>query len=200
MAAQAIFRTMLLLEHSPARDLYEEMIDSFVVKRLAPMKEEWGTKCSIVRKIAEAIVGDSLSVREANRFLAWEEGDDAPESFPTFPKNRDNTYPFSKDGKDVVIRVGSIHSIKGETHMATLVLETFWNRHNLEQLLPWLSGSNQGGKSSGSQQKTRLKVHYVAMTRPSHLLCLAMKRSSIEDPDLLHRLEQRGWQCAAIDS
>lgn len=187
-----------LLEHSPARDLYEEMTDSFVVKRLAPMKEEWGNECCIVRKIAQAIVGGSLSGQEANRFLAWDEGEDGPESTPAFTKNRDNTYPFSKGGKDVVIRVGSIHSIKGETHMATLVLETFWHRHNLEQLLPWLSGSSQGGKSIGSQQTTRLKIHYVAMTRPSHLLCLAMKQSSM-NAELVHQLEQRGWQCTAID-
>jgi len=104
--------------------------------------------------------------------------------------------------------VGSIHSVKGETHTATLVLETFWKdrsgRHNLELLLPWLNGTNSGGTQIGVQQQTRLKIHYVAMTRPSHLLCLAMKRSTFEndqgvlEQSMLDQIRNHGWQIKLI--
>ena len=98
--------------------------------------------------------------------------------------------------------MGSIHSVKGQTHTATLVLETFWNAHNLEKLKPWIvrpKMENAWKKSDGPEQKTRIKIHYVAMTRPTHLLCLAMKRSSFEkdgvlDQEVIQKLKQRGWQ------
>ncbi len=84
-----------------------------------------------------------------------------------------------------------------------LVLETFWQdrkgRHNLELLLPWLNGTESGAGSVGILQTTRLKLHYVAMTRSTHLLCLAMKRSTFEneegglDRSLIGKLERSGW-------
>ena len=72
-------------------------------------------------------------------------------------------------------------------------------RHNLELLLPWLDGGKTGGLEEKSQQQSRLKIHYVAMTRPTHLLCLAMKRATFVDqagkPDgkLIQALERRDW-------
>jgi DNA helicase-2/ATP-dependent DNA helicase PcrA len=59
-------------------------------------------------------------------------------------------------------------------------METFWYGHSLEALLPWLSGDESGGTAAVQRQQLRLKIHYVAMTRPTHLLCLAMKRSKTE--------------------
>ena len=123
-------------------------------------------------------------------------------------KSSDNVYPYSKDGKNVRIHVGSIHSVKGRTHTATLVLDTYWqdkkSRHNLERLLPWLDGSESGGGKVGSQDQARLKIHYVAMTRPTHLLCLAMKKSTFEteegdlDSDKIEALEAHGWRVIPI--
>jgi hypothetical protein len=88
------------------------------------------------------------------------------------------------------------------------VLETYWKdrkkRHNLELLSPWLRGIKAGRCNVGVEQQSRLKVHYVAATRPTHLLCLAMKRSSFEDDEgnlnqsMVQELEQRGWQVKSI--
>jgi DNA helicase-2/ATP-dependent DNA helicase PcrA len=74
----------------------------------------------------------------------------------------------------------------------------------LEALLPWLCGDKSGGTSSGARQQNRLKIHYVAMTRPSHLLCLAMKRPLIEnsngesDRTVTGKLIHRGWKVKNI--
>jgi hypothetical protein len=38
----------------------------------------------------------------------------------------------------------------------------------------------------------RLKLHYVAMTRPTHLLCLAMRKDAFVDEEL-DILAGRGW-------
>jgi ATP-dependent exoDNAse (exonuclease V) beta subunit len=51
----------------------------------------------------------------------------------------------------------------------------------------------------GLEQQTRLRVHYVAMTRPTHLLCLAMKKNSRQGGnanshiDIVEKLQSRGW-------
>jgi hypothetical protein len=101
----------------------------------------------------------------------------------------------------VHIRLGSIHSVKGETHTATLVLDTFFHAHHLNELKPWLLGARSGGlkvKAKGAPQLEsarllgRLKLHYVAMTRPSHLLCVAMRKDAFTD-DELGVLKGRGW-------
>jgi hypothetical protein len=92
------------------------------------------------------------------------------------------------------MRVGSIHSAKGETHTATLVLETYWYSHNLNDLVPWLSGLRLGGAGIGARQQTKLKTHYVAMTRPTHLLCLAVMQSTLDCHNgLAEDLVSAGW-------
>ncbi|WP_286756428.1 UvrD-helicase domain-containing protein, partial [Enterobacter sp. 56-7] len=93
----------------------------------------------------------------------------------------DNLFAYPTDAPQVRIRLGSIHSVKGETHTATLVLDSFFHNHHLNELKPWLLGTKSGGFSTNRRGKQvfegprilgRLKLHYVAMTRPTHLLCL----------------------------
>ena len=201
----------LLEGHAEARKFYDAILDRFVVKRDPPTKEMWNDthadRRRIVRKIAESVAKSSLNGPEIEEFLAWPDEPNAPALAPD--RNvRDNIYRFQKHGREVAIQVGSIHSVKGTTNTATLVLETFWQgkngRHNLELLSPWLSKEKAGGTNEGAQQAARLKIHYVAMTRPTHLLCLAMKRRSFEKDDqsldrgVIDELERRGWQIKCV--
>lgn len=96
------------------------------------------------------------------------------------------------------MRVGSIHSVKGETHSATLVLDTFYRKHHLTMLKPWLLGKQSGGSGSKTLL-SRLRQHYVAMTRPSHLLCLAMREDCLSETDLAE-LKNRGWRVARVQT
>ena len=190
-------RVMALLEErADARERYEDFVITFAVKKEILTKEAWVDRWrGAVQEIAEAISGASLVSAEANDFLEWHDGMDVSGS-PVDLSSRGNIFSHSSGGKEVLIQVGSIHSVKGQTHTATLVLETYWYTHNLESLLPWLSGDRAGAGAANDRQKYRLKVHYVAMTRPSHILCLAMKQSTFDgDPDheLLCKLGERGW-------
>ena len=195
-----------LIEGYPdVRGSYEDLIARYAVKREAPTKETWNDHwCAIVRKIAETIAGMPSSSPEVNSFLVWKDGPDGSETLSVVPRSRDNVYRYPHDDPKVHIRVGSIHSVKGQTHTATLVLETFWQKHNLDSLAPWLYGNNSGGQADGVQQQVRLKLHYVAMTRPAHLLCLAMKLDTFKsdngdlNQEVKQKLEQRGWQVTLI--
>ena len=152
-------------------------------------------------EIAQAISGASLSDKVANDFLDWPDKDVACRSSVSTVKNHGNIYRYENGGRSVSIRVGSIHSAKGETHRATLVLETYWKKHNIEKLLPWLDVDNNRSRklSNGVEIQSRRKVHYVAMTRPTHLLCLAMKQESIgDDESVIERLKKRGWDIKMV--
>jgi DNA helicase II / ATP-dependent DNA helicase PcrA len=154
-------------------------------------------------RIAEVIVGHELTNQESTKFLAWTA--DGHEQVGAH-KSHANLFLYPLLAPRVAIRLGSIHSVKGETHAATLVLETFWYDHNLEKLLPWLRGKKTGGKGTGQRDTNRLKLHFVAMTRPSNLLCLAMKRSSLLSDDgeldqaLLTDLKAMGWNIVEINA
>ena len=99
----------------------------------------------------------------------------------------------------IKVRVGSIHSVKGETHTATLVLETFFKAHHLKKLKPWLLGDKNGGEGQTEATRQRLKLHYVAMTRAARLLCIAMRADAFEDAET-NRLKENGWRVARVTS
>lgn len=110
-----------------------------------------------------------------------------------------NLFSYPVDDPYVHIHLGSIHSVKGKTLTATLVLDSYFKGHQLNELKPWLLGQRSGGwteqkkpKREGPVLLGRLKLHYVAMTRPSHLLCLAMRKDSFTS-DELTLLQGRGW-------
>lgn len=193
-----------LLEEKPdVRKEYEDFIFKFLVEREPLMKELWeGEWKNKIRSVAEAIDNDFESNTDVESFLEWKSGDtcntSSRQSSPT------NVFRYSQGERYVNIHVGSIHSVKGETHTSTLIFETYWKDqifHNLEKLSDWLCGNQMGGRGQGSENKKRLRTHYVAMTRPSHLLCLAMKRSTFEEKpekQLLEKMKQHGWNIEEV--
>ena len=191
-----------LEESAGVRERYLDLVAEFAASSTALNKEAWNDPWrETVRGVGQAVAGSTLSEPDVENFLQWKDNVGSPLSPSDAPRSSDNIYRYSRDGRHVAVRVGSIHSVKGETHTATLVLETFWQdkkgRHNLELLLPWLNGGESGAESAGKDQTARLKLHYVAMTRPTHLLCLAMKRSTL-DQSLIGKLESHGWRVKEI--
>lgn len=100
---------------------------------------------------------------------------------------------FSADiaGRTIVVGLGTVHSVKGQTHRATLLLESFMNKSDLTALLPALCGHARA-KKPGVNEMKRLNVAYVAMTRPTHLLCLAIQRPSVTE-EYQEALSRAGW-------
>lgn len=117
-----------------------------------------------------------------------------------FPSNSDGFYSFD-EGK---VKLGTIHSVKGETHMATLLLECmnkgkseshhFFNKEighlfcgqELQQSLEELK-----------EPSRRLKTTYVALSRPSHLLCVALNKEHVNCIGCTTR-EQCNWEVELV--
>jgi DNA helicase II / ATP-dependent DNA helicase PcrA len=170
----------------------------------AAAKSKWSTQpYAIIREIAEVVAETALAGPEVDEFLAWPQGPDAAVS-EACHRVQDNIYRFSKHGREVAIQVGSIHSVKGRTNTSTLVLETYWYDHNMQSIKAWLTDEARGGQGQKDRVQSRLKLQYVAMTRPTHLLCLAIKHSTFEKEDgsldkgVVHGLEERGWHIRCV--
>ncbi len=175
------------------RLLWEWCIESTPV-----VERSWTDKVAELSRALNPIIGTEWNV-DADAFCRWSmeyavqtsgqeaEGCAAP-----------NRYRFRQDWRYVDIDVGTIHSAKGQTHTATLVVESYFRKHDMQDLLQWICGENSGaGSGPGTERPERMRLVYTAVTRPSHLLCLAMRRDAIRqngaEVETRRRLEQLGW-------
>lgn len=72
----------------------------------------------------------------------------------------------------------TIHGVKGETHDATLYLETDRSRaSDLNRILPYFGVGKPGNTSLHDYSR---KLAYVGMSRPKKLLCVAMQSKTYE--------------------
>lgn len=190
-------RRVLAMLDGKAAD-YHALVELVVANKGDLSKAEWdahGRQLAI--SIASTITGNTLSLSHA--FLAWPEfTGNADQHQGDVASRTDNIFSYPEHEPKVHIRLGSIHSVKGETHTATLVLESFYYKHHLLELKPWLIGTRSGGIKKGSTFEGtrllgRLRLHYVAVTRPSHLLCIGMRKDALSSSDIL-ALQSRGWQ------
>jgi hypothetical protein len=186
----------LLSERADSRRRYLELVKALAVDRAIPVQTDWcGEWVPEIRLIAESIVGAAISASpNITLFLALPQ-----EVLQCTPAGapRDNIFRHPDPDARVRIRVGSIHSVKGETHTATLVLDSYYKAHHLEKLKPWLIGQKKGKGREGVENQSRLKQHYVAMTRPTHLLCLAMREDHFAHGEI-SQLKGRHWRVARV--
>ena len=76
------------------------------------------------------------------------------------------------------IEFDTIHGVKGETHDATLYLETDRQRaSDLSRILPYYGIGKQGKSNLFDYSR---KLAYVGMSRPRKLLCVAMQAKTYE--------------------
>ena len=87
---------------------------------------------------------------------------------------------YKEDGLE--IEVATVHSVKGETHAATLYLETFFNKYyESERLKEQFKGVSYTGTDDDTLKS--LRVVYVGMSRPRYLLCAAIQKDRFHSMD-----------------
>jgi len=112
------------------------------------------------------------------------------------------------------LELSTIHAVKGETHDATLVLETKYYNFDMEVMLPYLTGDlpdqdnlnssiNENPSRAKKPNRKFMRQLYVAMSRPKYLLCLAMRKSDLGEEGVFQanktKLESLGWRIVVID-
>jgi hypothetical protein len=137
------------------------------------------------RALALLAPGAFSSALEA--YLAWEPVADLA---PTIRQPGGSVFTHRVGDRAVTIDVSTIHAVKGETHDATLVLETFRYDHDLGLAMPFLA--HRPPKKKGPRMLDAMKRIFVGATRPKELLCFALHRdrASVEQVEALSAL---GW-------
>lgn len=103
---------------------------------------------------------------------------------------KSNVYYHTSQDTQIEIQVCTIHGAKGETHTATLYLETFYYEYDVVRIIEYLKGTHTPPKQRRLQQN--LRMAYVGMSRPTHLLCAAVHENHLlghEDD-----LDKAGWR------
>ena len=93
--------------------------------------------------------------------------------------------------QDIDVYVDTVHSVKGETHTATLYLETKYYNTDGDFLINELKGTPYDG-TGGSRKEMCIKVAHVGFSRPTDLLCVALDRELVNDHK--EELEDFGWE------
>ncbi len=147
--------------------------------------ENWTTQVSELQDLLDiASVND-----EAENYLAYDDALNIDHEGQYVSKN-----VFQSDnGRD--IEVATIHSVKGETHDATLVLETKFHQFDVKELLGHISLINTNAVSADRKSKFMRQL-YVAASRPRSLLCFAVHEDHISQTQQA-ALESLDWRISS---
>ena len=96
------------------------------------------------------------------------------------------------------IDIATIASVKGETHAATLVLESFFNkRYDVADMLPFLCGEKSSVGVTHAQTLKFLHNMFVAATRPRRYLAFAIHCGRLQAQQR-SQLLARGWSIVDV--
>lgn len=103
-------------------------------------------------------------------------------------------YSENDDLKNIPVFVDTVHGVKGETHTATLYLETKYYRTCGEHLINQLIGNPYEGygEAGNSNRDMCMKVAHVGFSRPTDLLCVAINRDLVKQH--AKGLRDFGWE------
>jgi hypothetical protein len=101
----------------------------------------------------------------------------AAQVFQQTVQRKSNFYIHAHSDGQIEVEVSTIHGAKGETHTATLYMETFYHEYDIVRIIEYLKGIHTPTKQKRLQQN--LRMAYVGMSRPTHLLCVAFHRDHL---------------------
>ena len=101
---------------------------------------------------------------------------------------------------DINIEIATVHSVKGQTHCATLYLESFFYKdgtksYESERLKEAFLGNVIQSPTKRVQQS--LKMVYVGFSRPANLLCVAIHKDRFTQ--YLSQINREIWEIKEID-
>lgn len=152
-------------------------------------EEVWATAMLDIKLVLDDM-GDFSANEE---FFMWKNSNDRDaldiQKRPLKNRKKGNAFVYTSGERHVEIKLGSIHSVKGQTHLATLLLETYFRTHDVKKVLPLLEGKTV---KSTTLQAERMALNYVALTRAEGMVCIALPESEVSKTD--HRLlSANGW-------
>lgn len=157
------------------------------ISESCPDEESWAIQ------VEELMIVLGIDERGAilAEYLSYIDFEAAPEHNPE--QTTANIYRACS-GREV--EVGTIHSVKGETHDATLVLETKNHQFDIEILVNNIS-LEDSARITAVRKSKFARLLYVAASRPKTLLCFAAHQERINN-DQREALQANGWRVSLV--
>lgn len=140
------------------------------------------------------------TVSASSDFINIDETDVRAENTETLA----TTNYYEEDG--LQIEITSVHAVKGQTHTATLYLESFYSRgygnYESERLRNQFSGAQTVAetlatvKNSHDLIKQSAKMAYVGFSRPTDLLCIAIHKDRFDQ--YLSKIDSPVWEIRTV--
>lgn len=129
--------------------------------------------------------------------------------FESFIMDRQQVAELTGQADEIKIDIGTVHSSKGQTHCATMYVETSYYNYETNKLKivskkatktraeeylpnPLFRQEHTYRQGNDSRAKQALKMMYVGFSRPTHLLCFAcIKENIIND---IENIRMSGWE------
>jgi DNA helicase II / ATP-dependent DNA helicase PcrA len=98
--------------------------------------------------------------------------------------------------ENINIKIGTVHSVKGQTHCATMYVETSYFEYETEkkrvkEALKKEEHNFNINDNNDKRGKQAFKMMYVGFSRPTHLLCFAaLKDNFVDEIDFF---KNGGW-------
>ena len=147
---------------------------------------------------------DDIKAYLPDLLFNWKEVDDIHQSLTSFldaipdinhanpePEASLNTFVYN----GLTIDVTTVHAVKGETHSATLYMETSYYTFESDKCLNQLIGSSATSLTQ-ARKREAAKMMYVGLSRATCFVCFAASKSHL----IGYRgdLEQAGWEVVEI--
>jgi hypothetical protein len=92
--------------------------------------------------------------------------------------------------------------MKGETHVASLILESYGGssrKFDISLALEYIAGSNTKSIAKlPKTQRAQMRNIYVAMSRPTQFLCLAANENRVSQT-IRDKMKSQGWHIEEVN-
>lgn len=160
---------------------------TFLSRSMPTTRAEWESRVDEVRPIVVKLVNNA---ERSDVFLDFEEASSiAPVAASA---HQVNVYRHAST-PSISIRLGTIASVKGQTHHATLVCETNVSRvMDVEKALTVAFSRKARASNTGDIGKALINI-FVAATRPTDILCFAVRKGAFSE-EMRTEAGAAGWK------
>lgn len=164
---------------------------------------DWKNGYELVKRLISNTIGvfTTLSLNDgANTFIGTK--------FESLPMG----VVVDSDDDDIPIQIGTVHSVKGMTHCATMYVDTYFNGKYESEYLVKKEAEGWGSlrketlkspffgddvKTTGVYDSMAKRMVYVGFSRPTHLLCYASEKKRWSD-EAIEKAKDAGWKVCIL--
>ncbi|TYC64491.1 AAA family ATPase [Rhodobacterales bacterium] len=183
------------------RDDFRKILFACLAKSGVLTEQNWNNLSKVACKILSIDLEDAV----ISSFFIYS---NAAKDLSASNKELENIYCHQSG---LNIELSTIHRVKGQTHDATLILETKHHCFDVQAMLPHFMQERPTAENKNCDlraephhnaadkaNKKFLRLMYVATSRPRHLVCLAMHEDRVSEDDC-KVLEANGWQIKEVE-